>query len=72
MVFDDDGTYITSVPRANTSMVSNLIDESCMEWKTGLIEDIFNERDVKCVVSIPLTSPSPKDDLMWAFSKDGY
>lgn len=41
-----------------------------MEWKVELLDEMFNERDRKCILAIHLSSSSIKDELTWAFSKD--
>lgn len=51
-------------------MVSELIDFERMEWKVEIIEDVFNERDVRCILGTPLSSVPLKDDITWAFTKD--
>ncbi|XP_048499711.1 uncharacterized protein LOC104890046 isoform X5 [Beta vulgaris subsp. vulgaris] len=71
-VMDDEGRHITSEPNDLYPKVSSLIDESCMEWKLDIIEEVFNERDIKCIMTIPLTYPAPKDVITWGFSKNGH
>ncbi|XP_021738795.1 uncharacterized protein LOC110705260 [Chenopodium quinoa] len=42
-----------------------------MDWNVELISRIFNARDQKCILALPLSWREPKDALTWAFSKDG-
>ncbi|XP_021735667.1 uncharacterized protein LOC110702268 [Chenopodium quinoa] len=63
--------FITSQEVVGLSTVSDLIDEHSREWKTDIIAENFNERDQKCILSIPINSTVTKDMLTWAFSKDG-
>ncbi|XP_048495895.1 uncharacterized protein LOC125495272 [Beta vulgaris subsp. vulgaris] len=41
-----------------------------MERKIPLIEAYFSERDVRCILSTPLSSLPLKDEWTWAFTKD--
>ena len=69
-VLDDNGRYITSEKQGDLSMVSELIDFDRMQWKVPMIEALFNERDVSCILATPLSSTPLKDELTWAFTKD--
>lgn len=71
-VADDEGRFITSHVRDDVQKVSQLIDPNCMAWKMELIDEIFNERDKRCILAIPLNLPATNDDLIWAFSKIGH
>lgn len=53
------------------SKVSELIDVLSMKWKHDLILRIFNERDQRCILSIPLSGRFSSDSLTWAYSKGG-
>ncbi|KAL2942665.1 DNA-directed RNA polymerase subunit beta [Bienertia sinuspersici] len=75
--FDDLGKQIKETEKA-LKMAQNrdITQESCEEclklekWDVELISNIFNERDQKCILSIPLSGRASCDSLMWAFSKD--
>ncbi|KAL2927000.1 hypothetical protein RDABS01_000047 [Bienertia sinuspersici] len=41
------------------------------DWNKELIAEVFEERDAKCILAIPLSERLPRDELIWAFSKDG-
>lgn len=68
-VLDELGRFVTSTHHNDFTMVSELIDFEKMEWKVPLIEAHFNERDVRCILSTPLSSLPAKDELTWAFTK---
>ncbi|XP_021736564.1 uncharacterized protein LOC110703122 [Chenopodium quinoa] len=70
-VADELGRFITSKPCEGINQVSDLIDFSRFEWNEDLISAHFNERDQKCILTIPLSLREPKDLLTWAFSNDG-
>ncbi|XP_021731316.1 uncharacterized protein LOC110698225 [Chenopodium quinoa] len=67
----EHGRFVTSVEISEISLVSDLIDWDKMEWNVDLISECFNERDKKCILSIPLNWRKPRDSLTWAFSNDG-
>ncbi|KAL2929332.1 hypothetical protein RDABS01_034743 [Bienertia sinuspersici] len=58
-------------PVEGIQLVSDLINFEKMEWDVDRIEASFNQRDVNCILAIPLSVRAPHDDLSWAFSKDG-
>ncbi|KAL2892137.1 hypothetical protein RDABS01_008046, partial [Bienertia sinuspersici] len=70
-VVDEVGRFITSEPVEGIQLVSDLINFEKMEWDVDRIEASFNQRDVNCILAIPLSVRAPHDDLSWAFSKDG-
>lgn len=70
-VADDEGSFVTSSAVEGITNVSDLVDLSTMEWDAELIASVFNARDQKCILSIPLSLRGPKDILTWAFSNDG-
>ncbi|XP_021742857.1 uncharacterized protein LOC110708937 [Chenopodium quinoa] len=68
---DEHGSLVTTSENGGLSQVSELINFDNMEWNTELIASHFNERDQKCILSIPLSLRGPKDVLTWAFLMDG-
>ena len=36
-----------------------------------MLEANFNERDIKCILAIPLSTLPLRDELTWAFTKNG-
>lgn len=42
-----------------------------MEWKIDVIEQQFIERDLKCILAIPISARGGANDYMWSYSKDG-
>ncbi|XP_010666976.2 uncharacterized protein LOC104884079 [Beta vulgaris subsp. vulgaris] len=71
-VVDENGRYITSPRNNDITMVQHLIDPNNIEWRFDVIDAVFNERDKKCILAIPLCSSSPHDMLSWALTKDGH
>ncbi|XP_021736509.1 uncharacterized protein LOC110703057 [Chenopodium quinoa] len=69
-VADENGMYITSAAVEGLNNVNELVDFSKMEWGEDLISSVFNERDTKCILSIPLGAQTSKDVITWAFSND--
>ncbi|XP_021722780.1 uncharacterized protein LOC110690263 [Chenopodium quinoa] len=70
-VADELGSKIVSKKIANVEKVKDLIDLDSGEWKHDFISENFCDRDVKCILSIPLSMRLPCDEQIWAFSKDG-
>lgn len=70
-VVGEDGRLVISTKVDEVRKVSDLINSSRMEWKSDLLSLYFNERDKKCILSIPLTMRAPNDSLTWGYSKDG-
>lgn len=68
---DEGGRFIMSNETEGITSVSDLIDMSRMEWNFYLISSIFNERDQKFIMAIPLSYRAPPDVLTWAYSNDG-
>ncbi|XP_021716023.1 uncharacterized protein LOC110683928 [Chenopodium quinoa] len=55
----------------NLELVSDIIDLAKFEWNHEIIENNFDERDARCILSIPLSETDKCDELTWAFSKGG-
>ena len=70
-IVDEGGRFITSDRRTGYNLVSDLIDESQNEWRIAAVENIFNDRDVKCILGIPLNQTTLRDEITWALTKDG-
>lgn len=62
--------FITSARRADLHLVRDLIYADGSEWSTPLIEATFNDHDVRCILSIPLSSLVRNDELTWALTKN--
>ena len=69
-IVDEGGRFLSSARNDALVMVSDLIDFENNEWKLDVIEANFNARDVRCILSIPLSSHCMKDELTWAYTKD--
>ncbi|XP_048499407.1 putative ribonuclease H protein At1g65750 isoform X2 [Beta vulgaris subsp. vulgaris] len=70
-VVDESGRYIASERNDAYNTVNELIDFDSMEWRVEVLETLFVERDVRCILSTPLSLLPMKDELTWAFTKDG-
>ncbi|XP_021750437.1 uncharacterized protein LOC110716111 [Chenopodium quinoa] len=68
-VADEDGRFILSEESDSLSRVSDLIDADRKEWKYNILDEYFNDRDVRCVLEIPLSEGDCEDEISWAFSK---
>ena len=53
------------------SRVSDLIDPLKCEWQTDLVRQVFLQLDVQSILSIPLSSCLPQDQLVWAYTPRG-
>lgn len=70
-VADGEGSMITTSEVEGITNVCELMDTTTLEWDTDLISSIFNERDQKCILTIPLSWRAPSDILTWAYSNNG-
>lgn len=70
-LLDDDGRTISSASNDSVNLVHDLIDERTLGWNLDVIDGIFNERDKRCILALPLSEVGLKDELTWAFSKNG-
>ncbi|XP_021755531.1 uncharacterized protein LOC110720803 [Chenopodium quinoa] len=68
---DDNGRFAISPTVEGISTVKDLIDENTREWNYELLSTSFVERDVKCILAIPLSPRGREDLLTWAFSMNG-
>ena len=51
--------------------VHDLWIHSCKEWDVELLGEIFSPRDAQAIASIPLSSKSPPDSLIWHWDNHG-
>ncbi|XP_048500340.1 uncharacterized protein LOC125497456 [Beta vulgaris subsp. vulgaris] len=70
-VGDEDRRFIQSNRVDGLNVEGDLIDEARREWRVEVVEQHFNERDQRCILSIPLSSRNLQDELTWAYSKYG-
>lgn len=70
-VGDEKGKFIESERIDGVEMVRDLVNFETMEWRSEFIERNFNERDMNCILAIPLSLRVGCDVLVWAYSKDG-
>lgn len=61
---DEEERQVTSARVEELSKVSHLIDYEKMECDVDVICNNFNERDQRCIHAVPLSSRSPKDNLI--------
>lgn len=50
--------------------VRDITDMNAMEWRAQVITEKFNERDVRCILAIPISCQGQCDELIWSFVKD--
>ncbi|XP_056685624.1 uncharacterized protein [Spinacia oleracea] len=70
-VADEEGRFILSDMVDELNHVGDLVDPMSKEWNVDLIEEKFNERDVRCILAIPLSCREQCDEITWAYSNDG-
>ena len=70
-IADEEGRFIQSTRVDEVRRVNDLIRTNTHEWNVELITRLFNSRDTKCILSLPLSVRKPKDGITWAFTKDG-
>lgn len=54
----------------NSSMAV-LINQSTKRWRTNVIDHVFGVAEVEVIKSIPLSSSSQQDMLIWPFTPTG-
>ncbi|XP_056695214.1 uncharacterized protein [Spinacia oleracea] len=67
---DEKGRFILSHHNDTVNYVHELMRPDTKEWDYEKITSIFEERDVRCIMAIPLSDRAPKDCLTWAYSMD--
>lgn len=55
----------------DVSKVHELMHSVSMVWNVDILARLFNERDQKCILAIPLSARRSKDRIIWALTKDG-
>jgi hypothetical protein len=55
----------------SNASVDALINSSTMEWKSGLIDQIFMPSEAEIIKQIPLSYRRPKDLIIWSGTKKG-
>lgn len=58
-------------PYLENAIVSSIMNTQGTEWDADIIHDIFMERDVKLILSIPLPILKWDDKLIWANEERG-
>ncbi|XP_062089159.1 uncharacterized protein LOC133795722 [Humulus lupulus] len=72
-VFDKENPWVTSVhPGLNGQRVSSLMHVGRLEWDEELVQDLFNDRDMRCILSIPLSPNRPLDRWFWSLEPSGF
>lgn len=52
-------------------MVNELIEEDNHEWKLDVITEVFNERDAKNILAMPIIDEIGEDKTCWKFTSHG-
>jgi ribonuclease HI len=70
---DHTNSYVTSsiIPGMESMCVNDLIHPNDKEWKRGMIEEMFNERDAATILEIPLFDEVKEDGYTWKFNSHG-
>ncbi|XP_021761446.1 uncharacterized protein LOC110726302 [Chenopodium quinoa] len=72
-LIDDESRFVTTEARQDLcTKVDEIFDKENHCWDSNKVETIFNERDKRAILTIPLSERMPKDSLSWAWSKDGF
>lgn len=58
-------------PQLKEATVSSIMNEQGIEWDKDIIADIFEERDRKLILNIPLGESETKDKLFWSGEENG-
>lgn len=51
---DELGRFVQTPICEEINLISDLVDQDLKEWNFNLISSLFNERDVSCIMAIPL------------------
>ncbi|XP_021751065.1 uncharacterized protein LOC110716737 [Chenopodium quinoa] len=68
---DEKGRFVFTLGIDRLNVVKDLINVETNDWDYELLFENFEESDVKCIMTIPLSLRTQDDILTWAFSKDG-
>lgn len=70
---DQDNPLVmtTPFPYLEDAKVSSILNDQNIDWDEEVIEDIFNSRDAKLILSIPLSVRNRDDKLIWAKEEKG-
>jgi hypothetical protein len=70
---NEQNPFITTTTNHFTqnSMVSSLIDNKTSGWNMEIVHEVFNYRDAKEILQIPLLSHDAKDEIIWRYDKKG-
>ncbi|MCI12813.1 putative ribonuclease H protein, partial [Trifolium medium] len=70
---DDENPFVTSAMIASSEelCVSDLMQQNERKWNEDLIHQVFNERDAKEILKIPISCTRDEDTPIWRFSNNG-
>jgi hypothetical protein len=70
---DEGRAYATSniPPGMKGMMVSELVEKDNHEWKVDVIKEVFNERDAKNILAMPIIDEIGEDKQCWKFTSHG-
>ncbi|XP_021724729.1 uncharacterized protein LOC110692045 [Chenopodium quinoa] len=69
-VVDENWRFVCTPRIDKLIVVKDLVDAETKDWNYELLSGNFEERDVRCILSIPLSHRVQDDILTWAFSKE--
>lgn len=68
----DNGYVTTTMPSELKDInVTNLMQMQDRGWDEEVLNDIFNDRDVRLIKNIPLSNNNKKDSWLWLFDGKG-
>jgi hypothetical protein len=68
---NEQNPFITTTTNHFTqnSMVRSLIENNTGGWNMEIVHEVFNDRDAKEILQIPLLSHDAKDEIIWRYDK---
>ena len=71
-LIDDENPWVTSIhPVLCGAKVASLLQVGRLAWDEELLRDIFNARDLSCILNIPLCANNVIDQWFWRFEASG-
>ena len=68
----EDGFISTSIPNDFPNIkVCDLVNARDNSWDENILNNLFNERDIRLIKQIPLASTDRRDTWMWLFDTKG-
>ncbi|XP_062114673.1 uncharacterized protein LOC133825790 [Humulus lupulus] len=70
---DAEYPWVISVhPALIGAKVSSLMQSDGIGWDVEVVNDLFNARDARCILSIPICPNRPIDNWVWSLEPSGF